>query len=52
MCPFVLRQRMDRGEEEDRAVYRYVFKCPGEAAILVSLPYASHLQSIFGSVPF
>lgn len=43
MCPLVLRHKLDGGKDEDRAVYRYVFKCPGEAAILVSGPHASHL---------
>lgn len=38
MCHFVLRQRLDRGTEEDRAVYRYVFTCPGEAVVLVRAP--------------
>lgn len=27
---------MDRCKSDDRAVYRYVFACPGEAEVLVS----------------
>lgn len=35
MCPFVMRERMDKGETK-RPVYRYVFSCQGHADILVS----------------
>lgn len=33
VCPLLLRHRMDGGA--DRAVYKYVFSCPGEAQIMV-----------------
>lgn len=39
VCPFVLRERLDNGSQDDRAVYRYVFACPGESEILVSAVY-------------